>query len=144
MKMDWLIGVALVPTLGCSAASTKCVPVSGVVTLDGKPLANAIVAFSPIAKPGEVNAGDGATGKTNANGEYSLTTSRGMAGAQTGNYRVRISALSQNAGEGDKRPPRGGWPVKDKVPARYSENTPLTFEVTPNGPNKADFDLTTK
>jgi hypothetical protein len=142
MKAHRLLGVVLVSTLGCSHEGPKIVPVSGVVTLNGKPLAGATVTFSPIAKPGEVNAGDGSSGKTNADGEYTLTTSRGVPGAQVGKHRVGISALSQQAGSSDERPPRGGWPIKDKIPARYSGDSTLTFEVAPSGPNKADFTLT--
>src|SRR5205823_8856611 len=110
--------------------------------LDGKPLAGATVTFSPIARPGEINAGDGSAGKTDAHGEYTLTTSRGVPGAQVGKHRVSISVASQQAGEGDERRPRGGWPVREKVPVRYNDNTELTFEVTPTGPNRADFGLT--
>jgi hypothetical protein len=142
MKIRWLIGVGLVSLLGCSDGGAKIIPVSGTVTLNGKPLANATVLFSPIAKPGEVNAGDGSAGKTNANGEYTLTTSHGLPGAQVGTHRVRISVLVQQSGSGDERRPRGGWPVKDQIPARYNEETKLTFEVTAPGPHKKDFELT--
>jgi hypothetical protein len=142
MKAHRFLGLVLVSAFGCGHDGPKTVPVSGVVTLNGKPLAGATVTFSPIAKPGEVNAGDGSSGKTNDNGEYTLTTSRGVPGAQVGKHRVGVSALSQQAGSSDERPPRGGWPLKDKVPARYSGDSALTFEVTAGGPNKADFALT--
>jgi hypothetical protein len=139
MKIRWLIGVGLVALAGCGDGGAKVIPVSGTVTLNGKPLANATITFSPIAKSGEVNAGDGSTGKTNANGEYTLTTSHGLPGAQVGTHRVRISVLVQQSGHGDERRPRGGWPVADQIPARYNE---LTFEVTAPGPLKKDFELT--
>jgi hypothetical protein len=142
MKAHRFVGMVLLPVLGCAAEAPKIVPVSGLVTLDGKPLANATVTFSPIAKPGEVNAGDGSAGKTNANGEYTLTTSRGVPGAQVGKHRVSISLLAQQAGASDERR-RGGPPLENKVPARYSDNSELTFEVTAAGPNRADFVLTT-
>jgi len=135
----WLLGVALVSVSGCGEAP-KFAPVSGVVTLNGKPLANATVAFAPIAKEGSIDAGDGSAGKTNAQGEYTLTTSRRVPGAMVGKHRVRISVLAQQVGESDQRPPPGGWPLKDKIPARYNGETTLTFDVVP-GPNKADFDL---
>jgi hypothetical protein len=141
MKPHRLLGVVLVPILGCGTEVPKIVPVSGVVTLDSKPLANATVTFSPTAKPGEVNAGDGSSGKTNDKGEYTLTTSRGQPGAQVGKHRVGVSLLVQQAGESDERR-RGGPPLENKVPARYSENSQLTFEVTAAGPNRADFALT--
>jgi hypothetical protein len=139
MKIRWLIGVGLVALVGCGDGGAKVIPVSGRVTLNGKPLANANVLFSPIGKPGEVNAGDGSTGKTNADGEYTLTTSHGLAGAQVGTHRVRISVQVQQAGTGDERRPRGGWPIAEQIPAKYND---LTFEVTATGPIKKDFELT--
>ncbi len=142
MKAQWLVGVAAAAALGCVGGGPKYVPVSGVVTLNGKPLAGATVTFSPIAPPGEVNAGDGSAGKTNDAGEFTLTTSRGAPGALVGKHKVRIFALARQVGTGDERPPRGGWPTKDKVPARYNERTELEFEVKPDGPNKADLPLT--
>jgi hypothetical protein len=136
----WLLCAALALVPGCRETQ-KFAPVSGVVTLNGKPLANATVAFSPIAQPGSIDAGDGSVGKTNAQGEYTLTTSRGVAGAMVGKHRVRISALAPQVGESDARPPRSGWPLMDKIPARYNGETTLTFDVVP-GANKADFSLT--
>jgi hypothetical protein len=137
-----LTGVALASMFGCSREGSNIVPVSGVVTLNGKPLAGATVTFSPVAAQGEINAGDGSAGKTDANGEYTLTTSRGQLGAQIGKHRVRISLLAQKVGASDERRPRGGYPLKDTIPARYNENTELTYEVTPGGPNRKNFELT--
>jgi hypothetical protein len=142
MKACWLIATGLAAVLGCSSGGPDVVPVSGTVTLNGKPLANATVAFSPIARPGEVIAGDGSAGKTDANGDYTLTTSRGVAGAQVGRHRVRITVLTREPGTGDRRRPRGGWPVKNTIPPRYNGDTELTFEVIAGRPNKADFSLT--
>ena len=143
MKAHWLIGVALLPVLGCTQAGPKIVPVSGVVTLNGKPLANATVTFAPVAPDGENNAaGDSSIGKTNANGEYTLTTSRGVAGAIVGKHRVRVTLMAaQPNPESDERFPRGA--MRDKIPVRYNGAEPvLSWEVKPDGPNKADFALT--
>jgi hypothetical protein len=139
MKAHAVLGVMLASALGCSEAP-KLVPVTGVVKLNGKPLAGATVAFSPVAKAGEINAGDGSAGKTNDSGEFNLSTSHGVPGAIVGKHKVRIFALSPQVGSGE--PPRSGWPLVNKVPARYNEESTLTFEVTAPGPNKADFDLT--
>ena len=135
----WLLCAALALVSGCGDKQ-KIAPVTGKVTLNGKPLANATVAFSPIAPPGTIDAGDGSAGKTNAQGEYTLTTSRGVAGAMVGKHKVRISALAPQVGESDARPPRSGWPLMDKIPTRYNGETTLEFEVVP-GLNKADWAL---
>jgi hypothetical protein len=138
MRARLLLGVTLLVALGCGR---KFVPVSGKVTLDGKALAGATVSFQPIASEGSSEAGIGSQGKTNDKGEFTLTTSTGKTGAVPGKHRVRITSLSQQVGEGDSRPPRGGWPLKDRVPERFNEKTTLTIEVPAGGTDKADFDL---
>jgi hypothetical protein len=141
MMSRWWLGAVLLTLVGCSDAP-KVAPVSGKVLLNGKPLANATVTFSPIAKPGEVNAGDGSVGQTNDKGEYTLTNSRGLPGAQVGSHRIRISVIGAQAGNGDERRSRVGPAPKDPVPLRYNAQSALTFDVTSGGTNQADFELT--
>jgi hypothetical protein len=141
MRTRLLLGFTLVLAIGCGGAK-KFVPVSGKVTLNGNPLPQATVSFQPIAAPGAIEAGEGSTGKTNDKGEFTLSSSTGKNGAIMGDHRVSISALDPKVGECDERPPRGGWPKADKVPARYNAKSELTFAVPSSGTNKADFDLT--
>jgi len=136
----WLLGVALVAAPGCTQAP-KIAPVSGVVTLNGKPLANATVAFSPIAKEGAIDAGDGSAGKTNAQGEFTLTTSRGAPGAWVGKHRVRISVMVNPPADVDERRASRAPAQKDMIPVRYNGETTLTFDVVAGTNNKANFDL---
>jgi len=135
----WLLCAALMAVPGCGETQ-KFATVTGVVTLNGKPLKGATVTFQPIAAQGSIEAADSSIGKTNDQGEYSLTTSRNVPGAAVGKHRVRISLLSQQRGDSDERPPRGGWPVKELVPARYNGETTLEIDVVP-GQNKADWPL---
>jgi hypothetical protein len=137
-----VLGLALLAVLGCGSGK-KYAPVSGKVTLNGQPLANATVNFQPVAPPGSVEVAPGSSGKTNEKGEYTLTVATGEKGAWVGEHRVLISSLDPKVGEGDERPPRGGWPMKDKVPEKY-RNDPkhmLTFTVPKGGTDKADFEL---
>jgi hypothetical protein len=141
MRKRLLVGLALVLAAGC-AKGPKYAPVSGKVTLNGKPLAGATVNFQPIAPEGGVNAAPGSSGKTNEAGEYTLSVATGERGAWVGKHRVLVSALSTQAGDSDARPPRGGWPQADKVPKKYNADTQLTFDVPAGGTDKADFALT--
>jgi hypothetical protein len=137
------LALPLALIVGCGSGP-KYAAVSGRVTLNGQPLANATVSFQPIAE-GSVNApAPGSTGRTNANGEYTLSCADGRAGAWVGKHRVSISAVSEQAGDGDVRPPRGGWPQVDKVPARYNKDSKEEFTVPAGGTEKADFALTTQ
>jgi hypothetical protein len=135
-----LVGFVVVLALGCGGGSKGVVPVSGKVTLDGKPLPNATVMFSPIADPGSIDAGPGSSAKTNEKGEYTLQASTGKKGAQVGKHRVTISSLSPQITEGDERP-RGGPPLVDKIPAKYRD---MTREVPAGGTDQMNFELTSK
>jgi hypothetical protein len=137
MRARALLGLALVLALGCG--SRKVAPVSGKVTLNGKALAGATVTFQPIATSG-IDAGDSSMGKTDAEGKYTLETSKGARGARVGKHRVSISLLETQKGEG--HPPRGGWPIKEKIPSEYNgDKTTLSFDVPAGGTDKADFPL---
>ncbi len=136
MRARLLLGLALVLALGCG--SRKLAPVSGKITLNNKPLANALVSFQPIAPGGGTEAGPGSTGKTNANGEYTLKASTGQDGAWVGEHRVLISSLATEAGGEDRR---GGPKLKETVPARYNTQTTLKITVKPEGTKEADFKL---
>jgi hypothetical protein len=141
MRARLLVGLTLVLALGCGTGK-KMAPVSGTVTLNGKPLANATVSFQPIAPPGSIDAGIGSQAKTNDKGEFTLMTSTGGNGAVVGKHRVMISLLNEQVGDSDSRPPRGGWPLADKVPKRYNSESQETYDVPSGRTNKADFSLT--
>jgi hypothetical protein len=132
-----VLACAVLPVLGCGGV--RLAPVSGRVTLNGQPLANAKVIFQPVAKEG-VNAGPASQGETNAQGEYTLKTIIGdKDGAVVGQHLVSVSALQGPAPDPtkDNNPPR-----KELVPERYNAKTELKFEVPATGTTKADFPLT--
>jgi hypothetical protein len=135
MRTSFLIlGVVLV--LGCGGPNLA--PVSGTVTLDGKPLAKASVTFQPNS-PGQLNPGPGSTALTNEKGEYSLQQTGGGKGAIVGMHRVEISSPiddgKNNPDEDRRTKPR------DRVPLRYNVQSTLQFEVK-SGDNTADWKLT--
>ena len=80
---------------------------------------------------------------TNDKGEFTLTSSTGKKGAMMGTHEVSISALDAQVGDRDTRPPRGGWPLADKVPSRYNSKSEIQFAVPASGIDKSDFELTT-
>jgi hypothetical protein len=114
----------------------KLVPVSGTVTLDGKPFSGCIVTFVPDTAKG--NKGNLAPqGRLNAQGQFTLVTaaviaSDGGPGAPLGWYKVTL---------------RPGLGDKDdlKVDPKYldSVQTPISFEVVENPPpGHYDFKVT--
>lgn len=141
------IYLAAVAWLGCSGGDPnepKQFPVSGTVTLDGKPLAKATVTFTPVGN----TRGAGATGKTDQEGRYQLTYLRGKMGAPAGQYRVAISKRVMPDGkdvpDDDKTPPIES-PARETLPPRYSSEQDSTLSATvPEGGGTLDFALKSK
>jgi hypothetical protein len=141
MRVRLLLGCTIVLALGCG--SGKFVPVSGRVTLNGNPVANAHVNFQPIHEKGVNDPGPGSNGQTNANGEFTLTTTTGDTGAVVGKHRVIISIGSGKSADDDSAPRHSGQPAGVKIPSRYGPKgkDALTFEVPAGGTNSANFPL---
>ena len=114
--------VALLPA-GCSPSSRPPLGlVSGTVTLDGRPLADATVRFTP-AGPGRTS-----EGTTDDAGRYELRYLRGIPGANIDTHAVRITTASEQ---------NGG---REGLPPRYHSRTQLEARVLP-GTNNLDFAL---
>jgi hypothetical protein len=115
----WL---ALLLLAGCNAKSSdpwKLTPVSGVVTLDGKPLSGATVVFVPTG----TTSGVGARGRTDATGTYKLKTRFGGEGTPAGEYRVVVAKLVMPDGSdfsGSSIVPPATSQAKQVLPAQYS------------------------
>jgi hypothetical protein len=109
---------AISMALGCS--NVKVIPVEGVVTLDGKPLPGATVSFMPV------EAGRSATGQTDADGNFRLTTFRTEDGALPGEYKVIV--VVSEAYEGLSKDPQE-WSLEEKKKARMT--------MTPGGKKQA-------
>jgi hypothetical protein len=113
-------GIALA---GCAKSGADVAPVSGRITLDGKPLEFAIVTFQPAGK-------SPASSGTDKDGRYELMYKRGVVGAPVGQSRVTILLDAYKAPKGLVIPPS------------YSSESKLQADVKP-GPNVFDYDLTT-
>jgi hypothetical protein len=119
--------VALV-LVGCSKSTDpnrpKTVPVTGTVTYKGQPVEGALVTLSTTAAGGR-----GASGKTDAAGNITLTTFEAGDGALPGLYDVAIAkttiegapteAESQAYVAKGQQPPLGT--VKEHLPAKYKD-----------------------
>lgn len=113
---------------GC-AGKDPLVPVRGRITLDGKPLKDVIVTFTPIGD----TRGNGALGGTDADGRFTLTDVRGSAGAVVGEYKVSLYPAPASSRRDDPADvvSKGGL----GVPAIYLDlnNTPLRATIPPGG-----------
>ncbi len=132
----WLLMTGLVLLAGCGG-ETKFAPVSGRVTLNEKPLADAWVNFQPIGTK-DRDPGPGSVGKTDKDGRYSLRVDASRSGAVVAQHRVMISTRGDKA-EGDAD--AGGTRYPDKVPLRFNFETILRCDVPPAGRTDANYDL---
>ena len=131
---------------GCSGGKLATEAVTGVVTLDSKPLPDASVSFTPKSE------GQGHPGyaRTDENGKYVLQTILGNANAGTtaGEYIVTVSkkvtpqVSVAEYGSSGYQPLSGGSQPKETLPAIYTDpkTTPFSASVQ-KGKNAFDFDL---
>jgi len=127
-----LLGLCAACASGCGKSGPALQPVSGVVTLDGSPLAGAVVAFDP-ASP-EVRGRF--IGKTDDQGRFSLgPPEEEGGGAPAGLYHVSFTTVVYD------KPPLETDPVPiDRVPPQYRTGS-MQFEVPEGGTDSANFDL---
>jgi hypothetical protein len=139
MKSMRRVGVLLVALFAGGCGDYGLAPVSGRVTLNGLPLADAYVSFQPIGDKDHGNPGPGSFGKTDADGRFTLRTVGGQrTGAVIGKHRVTI-----RKGQTPKPGVNEDYAqYKDTLPARYNAKTELELEVVA-ATDQADFALTT-
>lgn len=123
---------------GCNGPEYELAPVSGRVTMDGKPLAEVIVRFQPIAeRSDQPNPGPGSFGTTDQDGRYRLRTIKPDAeGAVVGTHRVYLSSKPPPQDPADDRAPV----FKEIIPSKWRDGS-QTFTVPAGGTTQADFQL---
>jgi hypothetical protein len=122
MRAHLLCIFLLVLVAGCGGSTHGSV--SGIVTMDGQPVANALVTFQPTG----TDPGPGSYGRTNDKGEYSLEIIGGGRGAVVGWHNVMIR-------------PELATPPGPKGPLKFVIKGESKFEVK-SGSNTASFEVT--
>ena len=126
--------------VGCGGAPAatplpETVPVTGVITLDGQPIAAAAVTFIPQGQTKGIEC----QGTTDEGGRYQLQQQHGAEGAPPGSYKVVISRLLRGEGAG-----AGGIAV-ESLPPRYSDvRVSQLTAVIPQAGGEFNFDLQSK
>jgi hypothetical protein len=145
-----LVTVGIVQS-GCSYSSRPpTYPVTGTVTLQGKPVAGAAITFVPTG-----DAGEAASAISDSEGKYALTTWQAGDGARSGEYRVKISKQEQRIVDPSKmvqnlsieeeqkiyvESKKPAPPAKRLIPSKYDndqtsglihkvDNKPTTFDI---------------
>lgn len=89
-----LMALMCVVIVGCGPGYTV-VPVSGKVTVQGKPAAGIKVVFYPKGTESNPAPGPFSQGQTDENGVFTLTTRDGAAGAIVGDHRVALEMFDE-------------------------------------------------
>ena len=127
MRTHWLLVFLVFVIAGCSGSNTASV--SGTITMDGHPLADAQVNFQPTGA--ELNPGPGSFGRTNEKGEYTLELVGGGSGAIVGWHKVTVRPMGQFD------------PKVQKMVTYVIKSGEPKFEVKP-GSNTANFEVSKK
>ena len=126
------LSLALAYLVGCGGKPAR---VSGIVTVDGKPLEQGTVAFSPAS------GGMRATGIIQGDGSYEIRTNR-ESGLDIGEYAVAVSSRELLFHSGPDQPP---MPGKYLAPKRYgkTQTSGLRFSVK-KGSNSINIELSSE
>ena len=161
MRLRWLLALCGSAALlaGCGGGP-DIAPVSGRVTMDGKPLPNVYVTFQPNPGPDVENAGRGSVGVTDDDGRFTLEYEGGRSGAVVGKHIVRITPVqpednvpetvdTTETGSIDgvvkpaRVPRRKIGPTPVLIPESWNVASRQEFTVPPDGTDQANFDIVT-
>ncbi|EAQ79195.1 hypothetical protein [Blastopirellula marina] len=134
-KLQMVLLGAVCALGGCADNGPAIGYVAGEITLDGEPLENAMVLYSPIT-PGRPS-----MAVTNSDGKYALTFSGTRKGATVGDHTVSITT-AQDANYDDFGNVTNAA-VKERVPKNYNTDTQQRVSVTA-GDNQIDFHISSE
>lgn len=130
-RLVFLLHISCIIGSGCGGSQGADQPdlglVKGTVSMDGKPLPDAMVVFSP-------ENGRSSMGATDGDGKYEMTYIGSTKGAKLGNHKISITTIEEDS---------GGGKFEETIPAKYNKKSTLT-EVIKAGENVINFELTSK
>lgn len=152
-----LAAMAVLFSSGCggsgSSSGTPTDPVSGSVKFKGAALAGATVTFIPAVPavpPGSTDPKTSvrtAVAKTDASGEFKLTTVVQNDGAIPGDYTITVTKLEDRPATPPSTdiaaPPPKQTPIKSLIPEKYGKpgTSGLKATVKKGGPNRVELNL---
>lgn len=136
------LALTVIALTGCGDDGPKLHPVSGTVTLEGKPLEKAGVMFFPRG----TTLGNACIGMTDANGKYTLKPeNRSGTGAPEGEFAVTISKMKDPppTKPGESAPAETG--LEETLSPKYWDSAQSILKAkVPAGGGSIDFSLKKK
>jgi len=130
-----LVGLLLV----CAGCGKKPVSIEGTVTFDGKPVESGSISFEPVDGRGPSLGGPIQAGRYSVVGDSSVAPGKKI---------VRIVADRKTGRKVESGPPNPPGTMVDEIesyiPAKFNTKSTLNCEVTASGPNRHNFDLTSR
>lgn len=133
-----LLLFASIAMLGCRSDGPELAEVTGIVTVDGKPVPGAILTFVPTS------GGSPSYGGTDKDGKYRLMYTDTKYGAMIGDHEVEIATNKPSASEIAEMK-AGGQEVNENfvaIPKQYRKKGVLTAKIE-RKKNLVDFELNT-
>ena len=132
------LGALMLCVAGCGDGGPTLAPTTGLVTLDGQPVADAAVSFMPVG------GGPMATGNTNSEGVFELKTTN-KPGAVVGEHRVAVVKMKEYGYDPNGTVGPGGIRTQWFVPQKYSlaDSSGLTATVGKSD-NELFFELSSR
>jgi hypothetical protein len=135
----WAVALTLLAFVsGCGPHSDRRA-IGGRVTFNGAPLDEGEIRFASVG--GEKMS---ASGTHIANGQYQIAQEKGL---RPGTYRVEISAPDNSkpaVSSSAPGQPRGPATAQERIPAEFNDKSKKTVEVTADGDNHFEFDISTR
>lgn len=129
----WATLCLCVVLVGCGETNELGrLPVTGSVTLKGKPLDQGTIEFAPTGETGVSG------GAMIAAGDYQIPGDKGL---PPGMYTVRISSAAEESGRVEQAPGESDTVAEERIPAKYNTDSEITVEVKSDGENKFDFKI---
>jgi len=127
--------------IGCGS-DYELVPVSGTISLNGKPLPDAIILTQPIGSQENLTPGPGSFARTDANGRFTLELqSEDRVGAVPGECRIKIREAGEARPSSDDTFSRRD--LYSRIPPDYLEGL-VKYTIGEEGTDAMDFDLKTR
>jgi hypothetical protein len=137
-----LVAATLLALPGCGSGRIETYPVTGLVTVDGRPADGAMVVFVPTATAPEAER-TRPFGIADSQGQFSLTTFEQTDGAPAGDYKVLVQWPAPRPQSDRERSGRRGSLGPDRLQGKYFnlEKATLTATVKEEATELPPFEL---